>query len=373
MGEEMKGKVSLDVSAFESAARKAQDTAKNFGLSVERSLGVGAFKGMVAGALTVGAVTHEIMGLIHKADEIDKVSKRFDITAESVQAIQFAAEQSGSSAETMFKAMKKLAMAQEKAKGGNDEYVASLQSLGVSVQEISTLTPEQLFYRIGDAMAKAEAGSVKFADANKVLGKSSDSVLAAMRDGFTDVAKKAKETGLVIRDELVAQLAEAKDKLEEFEQRKTVAKANALGLAGYELTRGSAATAAAVQVRTQRSKLAQAFASFLNVGDLAAYLGGLTVDPAKLFFEKKKYKKKTGVDDKTAPEPPKLERVTIPGLNLTANQQIGAYSGQNPLLNRQLAIDQAMLDLQRKVADEAKKTAQNTEKLITALQVNDFN
>ena len=378
MGDELKGRVSLDLSPFERAALKGQQVAKKFGLSVESSLGVGAFKGMVAGALSVAGVTSAITSLLAKADSIDALSKRFSISAEAIQAIQFAADQSGTSSDAMFMGLKKLTVALEEAKGGSKEYIKALGGLGVSLADIKSKNAEQLFYQIGQRINGTSAEAVKLTDGIKVFGRAGDQVLGSMRDGFTKVADAARQTGRVIKEDIVRELADAKDAWEDLKQQAVVKGAGALSFTGGVGKRVLSAIDIGFNTgkRYKRKGMsdpgwdeADLLASSLeNIiedslgGIFYRTLGALTVEPGGR-FSVRNAKSKVGTNQaNNTPliETARPQSISFSAPNLTGNQQVGAYSAMNPFLNRQIAIEQAILDLQKKAVVAQEQTARNT-------------
>lgn len=369
MGEEMKAVVGADISGFTTGITKAKSLAKEFGVSAERNLGIGAFKGMVAGALSVGAVTSAISGLLDKADGIDAISKRFDITAEAVQSIQFAAEQTGTSADSMFSALKKLVSKQADAAGGNEKLVAAFAKLGVSAEDLKSKNVEQLFYQIGSKVNGTSLETDKLSAATTLFGKAGFSVLGAMRDGFADVAKGARDAGVVIRNELVRELANAHDVLAKFNAKKTVLTAN--------LLEGGMKAGAKVMDDSLLGWWSRAF------GALSTGQGfGKSFEQASNMSWRKDLddllkadmkKPKNGVKAQEPKEIEPFRGVNVKPLSLTQNQQVGAYSAQDPILNRQVQISEALLEWQKKTNAETNKIAKNTEDTVKALiEANDY-
>jgi hypothetical protein len=374
MGEEMKGKVSLDVSAFEAAAKKAQETAKSFGVSVSKNLGIDSFKGMVAGALSVAGVTTAITSLLDKADNIDALAKRFDLSAEAIQSIQFAADQSGASADAMFMGLKKLSIAIDEARSGNADYITSLQSMGVSLDDIKTKNAEQIFYQIGEKANGASVESIKLGDAIKVFGRAGDQVLGAMRDGFADVAKGAKDAGVVIENDLVKKLADAKDNIEKLKLQATVLTGRAIGAVFNVAERVAEARKIGAQNRYfEISENDSSFANLANnvpdlIATLAAFAGGLGIDKGGLFS----VRKAKGQSEEQQPipfkQPIEYKGVSFQTGSLTANQRAGAYSARDPVLDMQVArmaelvkIAQENLKAQRDVVSNTKATVKAIE------------
>lgn len=370
MGEAMRGVVTADISNFQAGILKAKGLAKSFGISAESSLGVGAFKGMVAGALSIGAVTAGVQALLNKADGIDALAKRFDISAESIQSIQFAADQSGASSEAMFMGLKKLSIALEEAKGGDDEFIKSLKSMGVSLNDIKTKGAEAIFYQIGARINGTSKESVKLTDGIKVFGRAGDVVLGAMRDGFTQVAKEAKNLGTVISNIDVKKLADAHDNLEKTKAQITakmatgaVSAIEGLGGIGKSVTKGSmigyysAVIASMIEGKDLNDSMVAAEVARQDLGD------GEGVDrDAMLDSAKKRRLNKKNIPEVVNVVAPDFRVASFQSPNLSGNQSVGAFSGQNPFLERQIAIERQMLELQTKMEEHARKTAEATAK-----------
>ena len=367
MGEEMRGRVSLDLSAFERAALKGQQVAKNFGVSVEKSLGISQFKGMVAGALSVAAVTSSVNALLEKADGIDALAKRFDITAEGIQSIQYAADQTGASAESMFMALKKLTVALEEARDGNKEYRNALLALGVSLGDIKSKNAEQVFYQIGKRAEGAAGETMKFSDGIKVFGRAGDQALGSMRDGFATVAAGAKKAGVVIENDFVKKLADAHDQVQKLKAQITVGGASILSpIVSYIQSLGSRLGAASVAAQNTN----QTGDDKKDIAQLYRFLGAMTVGVGG-DFEVRKAKLKRAVDGGGGPGL-KFRGASFSAPNLTDNQRIGAFSNQNPFLNRQLAIEQEMVKIQNAIKKATEDTAKAAQATVRAVELQTF-
>ncbi len=372
MGEEMKGKVALDISGFERAALRAKGIAKDFGISTERSLGIHHFKGMVAGALTIGAVEHAIEALMEKSHGIEIVAKRFDLTAEAVQSIQYAADQTGISSEMMFKGLQKLALAQEKARGGDVKAAGALKILGVSMDNVKSKSFEEVFFEIGRAANGTEKEILKDKAANDLFGKAGYQILGAMREGFAGVAAGAKAAGMVIENDVVRRLADAQKKLERFKQRVTVSTGQAIGsvmdfhdraAAAKKTIFGSEPSDRNLGAPMDPAKTILSWIRFFKVLENPPRERGQWADRDKVDIVKSKKAVDSGSVAASL-----FEGAHFNGPNLTSNQKIGAYSSQNPFLDRQLAIEAEMLSIQKKIEDHAKKTSKSTDEVVEALK-----
>jgi len=149
-----------------------QETAGAFG-------GITGALGKLGASIGVGAF---FKGIVDRADEIQDLGERFDVPTEALQRMGNVAEQEGSSLEGVAKAFNKLTISQSQALGGNTQMQSAFEALGVSMDDLKTLSPEKIMEKIG-------AGSMDAAVLVKVLGKGAlelRNTLGQMQDHATD-------------------------------------------------------------------------------------------------------------------------------------------------------------------------------------------
>lgn len=168
-----------------------------------------------AGLLGGTALMNKSRQVIEHAGQVADLSKQYNLTTDAVQEFTFAAEESGASIEDVGAAIKKLRLAQVEALSGDAGKRDSFARLGVSLDDLKKKDPEALFRQVTRAVKDMADSSQLTADMVDVLGKSSDKLLPAIRDGFTEAAASAKDLGQVIDKEIVGELDNLGDTLQQ--------------------------------------------------------------------------------------------------------------------------------------------------------------
>lgn len=209
----VRARLDLDSSGFQQGLAKA-------GASLNAFAGgqLSSIKGTLAGAFTVGAITKLGADAIALGGKFDDLSKRTGVSAESLQALDYAAKQNGSSIEALVGGLQKLAIARQKAlEDPNSEPAKAFNDLGISIQQVAALSPEQLFYKIADAVKNDSAATEKAASMTAVLGKSFGELVPMMSEGgaaLKTLADEARNLGIVLSESTISALDNLGDSLD---------------------------------------------------------------------------------------------------------------------------------------------------------------
>jgi len=184
----------LDANQFERELAAAGSKLQGFGKTMSGALG-----GLGAG-LSIGGITAALGSLIQYGAHIADLSKTYGVSTDSLQKFGNAAEKNGSSLEGVASGFKKLEGARSKALGGNQEMVAAFIELGVGMQDLAKMNPEQIFLKIGGS-------SLNAAEMLKVFGKNALELRPLMRG----LADGSIEMGDAIDKGMIAKLKKADD------------------------------------------------------------------------------------------------------------------------------------------------------------------
>lgn len=163
----------------------------------------GAFSSFVSG--TAGAVA-----------SIDDLAKRTGVSADVLQGYSLAANQSGVSLETFGRAVQKLTVNLGEAQTGNAAAVKSFADLGLSVQDLSRLSPQQAFEAVAAAIAKLPNPAQQAAAAVSVFGKSGVELVPIFQEGATylqQMVAEAKRLGISLSPQQIAGITALDDSL----------------------------------------------------------------------------------------------------------------------------------------------------------------
>jgi hypothetical protein len=207
-------KLALDASGLDRGLQSATASLDKFAKQTGSVLaGAFAFDKLIAG----------FSSAIEKGDQFQDLANRFGVTAESLQEIGNAASLSGGSVEDVAGAMNKLARNAGEAIGGNTKLEATFARIGVSFQDLQTLSPQDLFYKLSQAISSgAIPANEQLAVASDLAGKSVGSLMETLRMGPDAIQTLGQSMG-VMSNETVSSLSELSDQIKIFQTNMTMA------------------------------------------------------------------------------------------------------------------------------------------------------
>jgi hypothetical protein len=192
--------------AFTKGLAKAQKELQSFGSSIA---GIGASVAGMGAAIT-GSLTGAVLHFASVGDALDKMSLRTGVSSTALAELGFAAEQSGASMETVESALQRM----QKNLGGigpeSIKTTAALEALGLSVDEIQGLSPEDQFQLIAERIGAIEDPTQKAAAAMAVFGQGGRELLP-MLSSIRELREEARDLGIAPSPEQVAAAAQITD------------------------------------------------------------------------------------------------------------------------------------------------------------------
>jgi hypothetical protein len=189
-------KVGLDRSGFQTGLAAMENATLGFG----RNLG-----GLLAGAFSFTAITQQVTAAISQAGRLQDLSDTFGISAESIQRIGNAAAESGGSIEDVGRALAKIGVGAQQAFAGNEQLAASFAAIGVRGQDLVSLSPEQLFYRLAAAMNDGSLAGKDLAVAKDLLGRGFSTLMPVLKMTEEQIRAVGEAAG-IMSDDAVAKL-----------------------------------------------------------------------------------------------------------------------------------------------------------------------
>jgi len=199
----------------------AQDKTKAVLGSVDQRLGsitksVGIYSAAVgaaglAAAAGLAVATSKAMASI---DATAKLSDRLGITTEGLIGLRHAAELTGAGADTMDSSLERMNKRLGEAAAGTGEARKYLAALGLDVQDLLRLSPDQAFAEIAESVNGLSTQSEKAAVAAALFGREGVSLLNTMalgKDGLHDTAVEAEALGLSFSRIDAAKVEQAND------------------------------------------------------------------------------------------------------------------------------------------------------------------
>lgn len=150
-------------------------------------------------------------------DAIQKMAQRTGFSTEALSEYKHAAELSGTSLEAIETSVKRMQRTLLDAEQGLKTATDSLDALGLSVQDLQGLSPEQQFDILSTAIANVEDASRRAALAQEIFGRSGTELLpmlAAGADGIALMRQEARDLGLVFDQEAADAAARFNDDMD---------------------------------------------------------------------------------------------------------------------------------------------------------------
>lgn len=174
--------------------RGAEQRLKAWGASIA---GVGAkLAGLGTAALTAlfgAAKVFADMG----SDLLD-MSQRTGVSVEALSELGFAADQSGADMQTLEAGLRRMQQLIADAAGGSDSARQALD-LGISVEDLSRLSPDEQFKLIADRLSQINNPTMRAAAAMDIFGRSGTRLLPMLANGAAGIEamqQQARDLGL---------------------------------------------------------------------------------------------------------------------------------------------------------------------------------
>jgi hypothetical protein len=207
--------IAADSSRLGRDLRAAQTQIRGFGDSV-RNIGL-QLGTLFSGAALSGGILNSARSFADAGSALDDLSQRSGASVESLGALSLAAKLSDTSMETLGKAFAKMQLLIVKASKGNDEAVDAIQSLGLNLRSLARMSPDKQFEAFAGAIAKLQDPALRANAAVSVFSKSGLELLPMLmegKDGLRDLAKEARDLGLVMSGKDAASAAVFGDTLD---------------------------------------------------------------------------------------------------------------------------------------------------------------
>lgn len=185
--------------------------------------------GAIGAAIAAAFSAVTLKGAIDTLDRLDDLSEKTGIAVESLSALRYAGEVSGTPLEAIATGVRKLSINMAAAAGGNREAEASFKALGISVKNSdgSLRSQDDVLLDLADKFSGFTDGAGKAAWAVKIFGKSGEEMIPLLnlgRDGIVELRGEAEKLGAVYGGDLAKQAAEFNDNLKKLSLASEAAK-----------------------------------------------------------------------------------------------------------------------------------------------------
>lgn len=153
-------------------------------------------------------------------EQMSLLSIKTGVGVESIQKLSYAASLSGSTADDMRVALVHLARSVEAAKDGSEQAQKHFTKLGISMADVSTKSPEELFLMIADRAKAMGAGTKLSAAAMDLFGRSGANLIPTLiggREELESLGVELEDFGSLMGEDSVNRAREFNDNLKRTE------------------------------------------------------------------------------------------------------------------------------------------------------------
>jgi hypothetical protein len=193
--------IGASISGLQSGLNSAKNAVSKFGAGIKSAIsGVG---GTIAGLVGVGSLIAFGKAAIDSADQVADGSKRIGVSAEQYQKLRYAAEQSGAGIESIEAGFKKMSSTVTDANSGNQTAIATINSLGVSMDELAGKSPNEIFEIMADALSQVSDSTKQASLAQDIFGKGGMSLIPLLGT-YKELGQEIQNAGGIMSNEAVA-------------------------------------------------------------------------------------------------------------------------------------------------------------------------
>jgi len=195
------GKAFIDITTRNAALikglRSAQRRLMRFGAGVRNiGLRVAAVGGAILAPLALSAKYFASAG-----DRMEKLSRRTGLSVEALSELGFAADRSGTSMDALEKGLRRMQRNVYDLGRGLSTTVDAFDDIGLTLEDLAGLKPEDQFTLIADRLSQVEDMSRRAAIAQQLFGRSGTEMLPMIEDGaagMEELRKQGRALGLTM-------------------------------------------------------------------------------------------------------------------------------------------------------------------------------
>ncbi len=204
-------KESMNQSLGDRVMKSLTDGVGKLGGALQTNVGVPILAAIGAGAIALGAafVASAASMIAHSSAVVDLADK-YRMSTDSIQRFKYAAEQSGTSIESLVSGSSLLA---KNLGEGSDETRQAIDALGLSFANLKNQSPEQQLGAVLQKISAIKNPTDQAAVAAQLLGKNFRELLPLAGD-LENLTKRAEELGLVLSEKDVRSAEELGDALD---------------------------------------------------------------------------------------------------------------------------------------------------------------
>lgn len=186
-------RIGADTGGLRRGGRQAQRTMQDMAGQARRTANRLAKFGAAAAAAAAAVGGKLVAEQLKAIDATAKLSDQIGTSTEAITGLQHAAEITGPGAEKMAAGLEVLTKRVGEAAQGSGEAVDAIEALGLSVEELDRMSPDQQFTAIARAMEGMESQSQKNAIAADLFSRANQDLVLTLDQGVAGIAALRRE------------------------------------------------------------------------------------------------------------------------------------------------------------------------------------
>jgi hypothetical protein len=190
------------------------------GIGDQVSLLKRAFAGI--GTVAVGQfLTRTATQAIQYGDEISKAAVKSGLAVEAISSLAYAAKQTDVDLGSLSTSIRKMQIALSEAATGGKSQKQALDALGLSIEKIKMLKPDEQFELLADRISMLSNPADRARAAVALFGKAGADLLPLFEQGAAGIRaarEEAEKLGIVLSDKQIKILSDADDAVKKFTQ-----------------------------------------------------------------------------------------------------------------------------------------------------------
>ena len=173
-----------------------------------------------AGFQSVRAVAEVFRDVANEADKFSKLSDRLGFTTETLSKMAYAAKLADVEFESMAQSMQFMLKNTSEAAKGNEGLQESIARLGLNMQDLQRMNPDQMFRAYAEGLASIQNPAERANLAMEIFGRGGGVMLQMLKDGaegLDALSKEAERFGVVVSKQAAYNAAEFNDSLTRME------------------------------------------------------------------------------------------------------------------------------------------------------------
>ena len=211
MAQELTVRIKGDASQFERTMARASTSASGFGAGLKGALGT------LGIGVSAGMAINYVRNLATELDGIGDSARKMMISTKYFQELAYAGKFVDVSVEAVGVGIKTMARAIKDAERGTGEGIYAFYGMGVQLEKLKGMKPEDQFKYLGKELLKVEDETTRLTYAQLLFGRSGQQLIPILQD-YEKYAKEIQDKGLMFTPEAIA----AGEKFNDSLQRVTI-------------------------------------------------------------------------------------------------------------------------------------------------------